>query len=514
MGYRIRELAFSGAALAVVCGAVAFSGAVTREEVVALTHRALDYAAQFRDAPADAMTEALASVSRGESAPPLRPDRPELRMPVIPPLTALAGADPKTACAQGAVAPAVIGDRLKLRIFEAHPASLAPAQPGGAVASTGMAGGGVAFERLDLTGIYDVGADGSLSLPLIGRVAAYGRDLSCLEATLAVEMTKGFGAPLRVSASYDQRPAVVLMGDVRAPGRYDAAAGLRVRDLLGAAGETRISAPDLRHLASLDARRMELESALADTRIEQARLGALLEGRDQFGFTPATYRMLETTLGSDRMALEAAALEARIEEFDADRNRAMRDARTLSRLVEEREANIEVITEQLAILDDRLAELETAQARGVVPRSAVTEYEMNRMDLHRTLIQARMGLIQARADYETMVSAAEMQAARQRSELMMGLRDVARDSAGLSSQLDGVELQIGLESEPEAKNEGMMVRIERRGPDGDSVFQAEMQSELRPGDLVTVRVGTVDRLAQGETDDVRRLARASESVPQ
>jgi len=495
MDNRARNLFFSGTALAIVFGALHLSDTVSRTEVATLMQRAADFATRTAGEQASRLPSlGFATVPAEETVSlegPARSEPPLLRVSssapadigLDPRMRVPAANDPAVACAELPAAPAVFGDRVKLRVFEI----LAP-PPGAGGAEAAAWGGG--FERLDITGVYDVGADGNLSLPLVGRVNAAGQDLACLEATLGSALSAGFGAGMRVSASFATRPPVILKGDIGAPGRYDASAGMNVQDLLSAAGDLRVTVPDVRHLASLDARRIEIEAALADIHIEMARLDALLEGRDDLDLSPAANDTILKTIGEDRLALEAQALAAQITERAEQRARTLRDIETQLQQVTAREENLKIITDQLAILDERHAKLEALKGRGVVAAAAVTQSDMDRMALQRTLVDVRMGLVEARAVYEQMVSAESVELAQRRSALFMELRDAARHGTALSSQLEGIEMQIGFESGTGHGDEGLTVQIERRVPNiGEMIFKADLYSEVLPGDLVNVQLG-------------------------
>lgn len=490
-----RDILFFGTALSVVFGTFYFSETISKSQLAAAMYRAADFAT--RKAEHQASRLQMLAVAAAPSEEPLTPEHPIARVSLAQPvekgvegrlaaastLMAPSTLDAAQACDSLAAAPVVFGDRLHLRVYETHPSIT---QADGARAT------GIAFERLDLTGVYDVGADGNLSLPLVGRIEAVGQDLACLEATLGAAFEAGFGAPMRISANWESRPPIVLEGDIGAPGRYDAAAGMNVRDLLSAAGDLRVAVPDVRHLASLDGRRIEIEAALADAQIEMARLSALLQGRGELELSSATRAAVLADLGGDRMALEAEALAAQLEERAQHRARVSRDITTQAQQVAEREESLRIISDQLAILDERHASLKTLQARGVVSAKVLSEAEMNRMALQRTLIEARLGMIQARADYEKMLSSNSVAVAEWRSDLLLRLRDASRQVAALSSQLEGIKMQIGLETRTGDHHDNLTVRIERRVPNiGEMIINADLHNDVLPGDLVTVAFGAV-----------------------
>ena len=175
---------------------------------------------------------------------------------------------------------AVLGDRLALRFFEES------ALAAGAASGTEQAGETIVFERLDLSGSYEVGVTGTVSLPAIGHVDVIGRDLPCIETLV----TRAASARLRVNASisaaFAYRPPVLVRGTVRAPGAHAYSPGLTVERVLAQAGIMEEIGPlSALQLASLQAREDELSVLAASLFLDRARIEATLEG------TPASLPM-------------------------------------------------------------------------------------------------------------------------------------------------------------------------------------------------------------------------------
>lgn len=488
----MRDFVFSGTALFIVSATVALSGVVSSNQIADLTHRAIGFVFS------SGSLQAEAKIQPGDVVPAEEVDRILPRPYMAATQPPVAGPDPEMACAGSAADPSVIGDRLKLRVFETH----RPAQPADDTAAAAMA----TFERLDLSGTYQIGADGTLSLPLIGRIAGYGRDLGCLEARLAAELSAGFSAALRVSVTYDTRPAVIVAGDIIAPGRYEAMTALRVADLLNLAGDPRKSAPDLQHFASLQARRNEIETALADAELRAARLRALIRGDDHLDLSQAVRDRIEAQVGADRMHLEQQALKAQFTEITESRNGNSRDLGALSRLIDERQESLKIVSDQIALLETRHADLLSLQERGLVPGSAVSQSNIDLLAVQRTLIEVRTGRAQAQVEYERLQSAESLNAARQHHQLMMELRSVSSDSTMLASQLQSIESQIRLAIGDDGRGEAapMKVEIRRHDPKGDKVIRGDLETALLPGDLVTLKIDTIQQYARNGITATRR----------
>src|SRR5437773_1126150 len=77
------------------------------------------------------------------------------------------------------------------------------------------------FDEPDLTSMYRVDADGSISFPLIGRVDAAGRTLAELQQRIATMLAAGYirNPQVRVEVNQYKSQFVYVIGEVRAPGK-------------------------------------------------------------------------------------------------------------------------------------------------------------------------------------------------------------------------------------------------------------------------------------------------------
>lgn len=92
------------------------------------------------------------------------------------------------------------------------------------------------FNEKELSGEYQVSANGSVTMPLIGDVPAVGLTARELETRLADKYRGGYlRDPKIVVEVYDFRPYYVL-GEVEKPGRYPALEGTTILGAIATAG--------------------------------------------------------------------------------------------------------------------------------------------------------------------------------------------------------------------------------------------------------------------------------------
>jgi protein involved in polysaccharide export with SLBB domain len=94
------------------------------------------------------------------------------------------------------------------------------------------------WEHEDLDGKFTVQPDGTITLPLVGRLAAAGLTVREFETQLARALAEGFIRQPRVAVTFDQIRGrrVFVFGNVAAPGTYPLTEGQTLIEALAKAG--------------------------------------------------------------------------------------------------------------------------------------------------------------------------------------------------------------------------------------------------------------------------------------
>lgn len=93
------------------------------------------------------------------------------------------------------------------------------------------------FDEPTLTGEYDVGLDGGLSLPLLGTLPAQGKSAEQLAQLIATALSEGgYVNDPRVSVDVALHRPFFILGEVQAPGEYPYAGDLTVEQAIAKAG--------------------------------------------------------------------------------------------------------------------------------------------------------------------------------------------------------------------------------------------------------------------------------------
>lgn len=454
-----------------------------------------------------------------ESAPlPTPDDRPGVQdvplaaapLPFEP--QAKAVPDLPDACRTGGPVPdpVVIGDQLRLRFFERAVAAVLPGGP-----ATTAAERTIVFERLDLSGSFQVAADGTVSVPLLGRVHVADADLACAEAATRLAYFAALQTPATVTASFDARPQVLVKGAVRAPGTYSFTPGLTVDRLLaaaGAVGDGEIEAAATQ--AALVQRRndlLNLQAQKLGLQLKQRRLEAAADGAPEIRLDAREREQVLRLLGPERLQAERSALRAELEEAMALEAQKQAGLSDLSARIADLESQVSLANAQLDELAQRRDELQRFKERGFVLAQQLDGTVFNIMVSERFQRGVKASLLtlqsEARLAREGLVAA---KAQRQR-ELAMQIRDAAEAANQIEAQLRTVRSDLAL-LDPTAAGSDTGVMLElviiRPTEAGPVDLPAETTTRLLPGDLLSVTVRAAPELAGAD----RRISDLGEGL--
>lgn len=413
----------------------------------------------------EARPAVLTRILQGEAAPDAVPD----------------------ACAEPppVAAGVVMGDRLRLRFFEK---TAFGAAVGGDARDRDVAE--IAYERLDLSGGYEVGADGAISLPLAGRVAVAHMTLGCIEAVLAGRINESSRAAAQVVASFEHRPPVTVRGAVRTPGGYDHEPGMSVERLLALAGSPAAGGiQDAQHYIGLQARKDELERARLGLVLKTARAEAMRRRSPTLGLAEADRAAIVDALGANRLASEQAALAAEVEAAAVRRSGLRTHLRELDNLEREIGEMVVKVEGQYKELSERQEELLALKRRGLAPTNRLDSNSFNMIAAERGMVDLQKSRLQTRSERNAAMQRIEVEESERRRRLAIELRDLSEAVAELAGKraMLGAELSMfeaGLT--PSGAGLRLSVKIERRAVGAVEHFEAEPDTLLLPGDLVVV----------------------------
>lgn len=349
----------------------------------------------------------------------------------------------------------------------------------------------------DVSGEYHVGADGMLSVPMAGSVKAQGLTTAELAAAILSQLEARLGLPGEMDAAVEiveYRP-VYVMGEVQTPGAIAFLPGMNVIEAIGLAGgfrraETAFLQSERSALSSLGAHevlQIELHRRLATV----ARLEAELASAPEITVPP---ELAKATGGAELVAREGQIKAAR----DAEIKAALSQIAGLEKLLKEeiarlgeqivlRQEQLELANEELANAQDLVERGLTVASRRLDLQSRVADQEVRLLELETARVTAEQRLNEASRERLTVLN-------DRKGEILDSLRMEEAEIASLRTRM---KTESALYAEAVGKGEGFVsnqgigapvLELTRRDGAGLEVRVVERGEELKPGDIVEVRL--------------------------
>lgn len=353
------------------------------------------------------------------------------------------------------------------------------------------------LEAPSIARLAKVDADGRIVLPMLGEVDAAGADLAAIRARIEQALIAR-GIVLRPTvlvevASY--RPFYVG-GAVRTPGQVEFTPGLTVRHALilagGATGAVNGTDPEAAleratqwriatdRLADLDSRIARLEAELRDDPQAMPADGAGARASGDAASSAGGLRAIDATLlrdSIDAQQAEEAHLRRTLVLIDLEIGVLAEQARLQG--------------EEQALQRQEVDGVRSLQDKGLAPLQRVQGLEREASRLRRDMLDnqafsARARLNRAAVDHQIRALRVD-----RRIAVTSELREAVLERGQIASQVDLLRTQLqaaglsvgetGLLRPPVAQ-----VTIHRAAEDGSRVIDADLDTELAPGDILDV----------------------------
>ncbi len=385
-----------------------------------------------------------------------------------------------------------VGDRLKIAFFETMEIPNSGTWKGSEAAAAKQK---MFYQRLDLSGEYEVEPGGTISIPVLGLVEVAGQPTDSARAKLQIAVSKTMGHPANVTVTIVQRSPVYITGGVRSPGAYPYRAGMIAIQAVALAGGVE----------------KEQMAALARDRLTRAlaRKAVLVAARGHVARIDPPARLIEL-MGVDGGAALIQA-ERRIGDLreEAERNERYKGTEAISS-----------IRDEVALLDDRLVDMENQTKEGAdllrrmegLPASRIVEAERvssvrrDYLDISERRSQLKLSLVQAHRRLGSAESELKRLQVKQRSDAEAEINQVDADIAQIEASLTSSTVSASGPERACCGTESVGLEIVRSSPRGSEVLVANDTTMLEPGDVVQV----TSVRAQGRRDLLRAAVIAAE----
>jgi protein involved in polysaccharide export with SLBB domain len=356
---------------------------------------------------------------------------------------------------------------------------------------------GEAMAWTPLNGEFTVGADGTLSMPIIGAIRAEGQTVTKLAERIGSALKESANLAETPSASVEilRHRSFYILGAVQQPGKFEFQPGLtvlqalstaqglvRAADLSGLEREMIASSGELR---TLEAEKIALEATMA-------RLAAEIAESETMGPVPALAHLasdprVATAIAEETLRFKArrAALQGELDAIEQSKVLLQRELASLDEKGKSLDRQIEANKRELRLVSDLVSRGLSVSPRQLAAENTQVTVESSRLDVQVAALRAHQALARANRDVVDL-------RARYRKE---ALDTSATTRALLAQNAEKTETARRLLRNAESRAPGSgadveeivprfrLTRIEATGRTTRMVTDAEM---LEPGDVVEV----------------------------
>ena len=342
-------------------------------------------------------------------------------------------------------------------------------------------------DQHELTGEYHVTPDGTLSVPVIGRIPISDMTLTQLEQLLTKRISEVTGRPTYVSVEIVAYRPIFVTGLVSKPGALEWRPGLTVLQAEALAGGIYRAPEQASNMGGVS--RIEAARSLRKARAQksqliatQARLRAEIDGAEQVALPAGLVELVGEQEAKVLIAAQQSLMEGRRaalqKQLEAIENSSTLAAGELGGLEEQRGRVDEQLTKRRAMQD----KIGTLLEKGLVPQERTMEEEIKVADLEERATNVAV----ARARVQGTVAALKQNAVSLRESWKVGLQ---AELAETENQLAQAEIDV----------DAAVANSEKLIADG-------IQTETASGSRLVIEYTIVRRTASGEE---RALARTS-----
>jgi len=381
----------------------------------------------------------------------------------------------------------MIGDKVQVSFFE-------QLDLGTGVDAGMLADARTFYQRLDLTGEHVVAADGTISIPLLGRFVVAGSTPEEIGAGIVEAYQSVMGRAGQVDIAILERKQVFVSGIVTSPGAFRFEPGMVVLQAVALAGGYDHGAEAAARLIEAQRERERQDQAVDRLKWLFARRDRLIEQRDARGDGQSLPQ--EQSDVTDDMTNKAIEGEGRLLEAELDavstadglQSAKLANAR---QQVETIRTILELLGNQIDVRSERMRVLQQMQGRGIASvetlwnaQKEVGDLMMEKERLTAELAAAEHSVVQAEAEGAKLGADRRLQIER---ELTQVIEEIDRQTA----IVDASQRMMGAFDTAAAgtlAGEPLTLRILRRTPDRTLTIEADESTDLLPGDVVKVEV--------------------------
>jgi polysaccharide biosynthesis/export protein len=355
------------------------------------------------------------------------------------------------------------------------------------------------YGQPSLTGLYPIDVDGNIGYPVVGNLNI--RGLTTIQISEKIASTLSQHIPgLTVTASINQYAPVFVVGDIKAPGKYEFRPGMVALELMalgGGAGKGEAPAVTAgMQLITAQQEYADLQMQITTTNIRRVRLLAELEGTDFNYELPASTQTNKqaASLSQHMLAGEKTLFDVRRNNLAAERQALEAQSSSYGDEIQTLQQSIKLHDAEIQLLQENVDSSKSLVERGLAAKSNLRDMERDlsatrrdALELGSFLARARQNQLGVQQRIANLVEVRKSEAANNLQELDLNLaRMELRSNSQLQTMAEIAKSSGNISSSAMRQN---LVFIISRNVNGNfEELNANERSEIKPGDILRVEI--------------------------
>ncbi|ASV88037.1 polysaccharide biosynthesis/export family protein (plasmid) [Ochrobactrum quorumnocens] len=355
------------------------------------------------------------------------------------------------------------------------------------------------YGQPSLTGLYPVDVDGNIGYPVVGNINVSGLTTPQISEKIASSLSEHIPG-LTVTAAINQYAPVFVVGDVKAPGKYEFRPGMVALELMalgGGAGKGEAPAVTAgMQLISAQQEYADLQMQITTTSIRRVRLQAELNG------TEFKYELPDSTAANKQAAaLSQHMLEGEKTLFDVRRNNLAAERQALEAQsasygdeIQTLQQSIKLHDAEIQLLQENVDSSKSLVDRGLAAKSNLRDMERDlsatrrdALELGSFLARARQNQLAVQQRIANLEEVRKSEAAGSLQELDLNIaRMELRSNAQLQTMAEIAKSSGNISSSD--MRQKLVFTISRNVNGAFADIVGNERTEIKPGDILRIEL--------------------------
>ncbi|MDH7793086.1 polysaccharide biosynthesis/export family protein [Ochrobactrum sp. AN78] len=355
------------------------------------------------------------------------------------------------------------------------------------------------YGQPSLTGVYPIDVDGNIGYPVIGTISMKGLTTAQISEKISNTLSQHIPG-LTVTASISQYAPVFVMGDVKAPGKYDFRPGMVALELMalgGGAGKGEAPAVTAgMQMISAQQEYADLQMQITTTNIRRVRLKAELDG------TAFDYQLPQSTPANAQAASlsqhmldgEKTLFNVRRSNLAAERDALNAQSASYGDEIQTLQQSIKLHDAEIQLLQENVASSKSLVDRGLAAKSNLRDMERDlsatrrdALELGSFLARARQNQLAVQQRIANLEEARRSEAATSLQELDLNIaRMELRSNAQLQTMAEIAKSSGNISSSD--MRQKLLFTISRNVNGTFEEIKADERTKIRPGDILRIEL--------------------------